>query len=126
MYFIGIQLLPAEKEETYFDAARIFIQAAGAEGVKFHRAIIYGPLDVGKRKLIRIQTDCPNYPPIVKYILAMGRCVAAPTKGGYRVFLPDGKDAPISASQMQAVARPGYGQIYRGPSVPLWERQFQK
>lgn len=124
MLFVAIELLQGgPREETYHDAAKAFIQAAAAEGVRFHRAVVFGPYSVGPRKLIRFQTDCPNYPPVVKRLVESGRGIIAPTKGGYRFFIP-GKDAPVSTTQMQLVARPGYGQIYRGPKVPFWERQF--
>lgn len=122
MFFAAVEV---KKGETAHEAVKAFMYAASDNGAPFSKLKVYGMVDVGPTRFARFCSDCGNYsPPILKRIQSEGRGIIAPSKTGYLVFLADGRSCRFSASQMQSVIAPGFGQSYKGPKVEFWERQF--
>jgi hypothetical protein len=44
--------------------------------------------------------------------------------GGYLVRFTNGRSGPISTILMHSTPKLGQGELYKGPRVNLWKRQF--
>lgn len=122
MFFAAVEL---KKGETAHDAVKAFAYAVNDNGGTYTKLKVFGITEIGTKKYVRFASDCGTYTqPIIKRLIGEGRCFVAPSKTGYLAFLTDGRTGRVSATQMQAVVAPGYGQVYRGPGAEFWERQF--
>jgi len=121
MYFAAVELRSGEDPE---EAIRYFLTVAADLGIKFKRAKTYGLIEIASVRLVRFQTDCPTFPPIVARLRNTKRSVVIPTTAGYRAFLANGREGPVKFAVMQELARPGYSKVYLGPGHEHWKAQF--
>jgi len=100
-------------------AVERFMRAAAELDVKFHVLELFGPMTLGRARLIRFRTDAYQLDAIAK---KLGRGFVVPTSNGYDAHV-GGRKGRVNSSVMHEVsARPP--QKYRGTRDQFWERQF--
>ena len=109
--------------ETPHGTVHRFMQASVGRQLLFHRLEVLDVFTVGSRRFVRFRTDQSRLIEATEEI-RQTRAVVLPNGVGYKICLPDGREAPSPTVKMHMVAMSYQKRLYRGPASDLWEAQF--
>lgn len=110
--------------ESPHAAIHVLMQTCSDLGLKFKRLEVLGTTQVGARDFVRFRVDREgDWLRVVKNIQA-DRAIVVPNGAGFRLYLPGGREGRVAATTMLTAPTLNQPQVYRGPAVKLWERQF--
>jgi hypothetical protein len=109
--------------EDPHDAVWAFMQAAASKGLKFKRLEVLGLFRIGGHELVRFKADGEGFHKVLDE-LRPKRAVSVLNGGGYRLYLPDGREGSVPTITMLATSARTHQRVYKGPGDKLWKRQF--
>lgn len=113
------------KQETTHEVAKIILDAAEAQGLKFTKLEVLENMPLGTMTFVRFRTDLQTVGTMLAAVQAQGRGVVWAPTGEFQAKLLDGKVVPIPMVKM-LVARTLPLRIYRGTKMTAWQAQFKK
>jgi len=124
--YFAIQMQPRENPIIAVEALCV---TAKMMGILFRRVEVLDTIQIGMRPFLRVRSDLDRHPLVLDQLLvATGRGYVAHLDGKFVVQFPStvhgGRRANFSATDMHLTPR-GLPQMYRGPKIKHWERQFQ-
>lgn len=111
-----------QKSLSPHQVAGMFCEATKTLKTPFFQLESLSVIEISAVKFIRFRTDLADPTPALKYLLGRGHGIAYRGAEGYEFQLPS-RQGKVSTSLMAAspIRNP---QMWRGPKVKYWERQF--
>lgn len=125
MNFAAVEMLPGESAGHIVKA--VAVEAASRKH-RFAKLEVFATFTLLRGNFLRFRTDLDRtkLAEVLEALLSSGRGVVYAEGSAFQAKLPSGRAGSVPLTMMTSIAAPGFGQIYRGPAIQFWERQFER